>query len=62
MSAPPNNKFASKPAGEKFDAQILMDCRRVEKSRWVKTAQRQGLKLAAWIRAVLDGELPPAGK
>ena len=53
MGAPEGNRNARK--GETADVSYLhVRVERRDKSRWVRKAQRRGLKLAEWVRQALD--------
>ncbi len=49
MPAPQKNQNASKEAGDKLTSTVQFRCHRSDKSRWVKSAQAEGMKLSEWI-------------
>jgi len=49
MPAPEKNQNAVKEDGIKATSTVQFRCHRSDKSRWVKAAQADGLKLTEWI-------------
>jgi predicted HicB family RNase H-like nuclease len=56
MPAPTKNKNAVKEDGIKATSTVQFRCHRSDKSRWVKAAQADGLKLSEWIIQKLNSE------
>lgn len=44
----------TKPADERAESQLQIRVRREDKARWVKQAQREGMKLSEWVIAKLN--------
>lgn len=55
MSAPKNNKFASKPQDEQFTSILTVRCHPKDKAGWVKAAHRsEDKKLSPWVIKALN--------
>jgi len=54
MPAPLHNTNAVKPEDEQHTSKLFVRCLPVEKSRWVRAANERRMKLAAWVREILN--------
>ncbi len=54
MSAPKNNQNAVKDDRDKALSTVQFRCKREDKARWVKQAQKEGMKLSEWIISKLN--------
>jgi predicted HicB family RNase H-like nuclease len=50
------NKNAEKPPDDRADSFIHARCKRSDKARWVKAAQKKGMKLTQWIVQILNDQ------
>lgn len=57
---PINNKNAAKPAEMRAESFLHIRCRREDKARWVKAAQREGMTLSQYVHRCLEPRAPSA--
>jgi predicted HicB family RNase H-like nuclease len=60
MPGPINNKNAAKPADQRAESFLHIRCRREDKARWVKAAQRERLTLSQYVHRCLTPPSPSA--